>query len=75
MNANMTVANVSRTLSGIGQRLREIRLERGIGLRELARKLELSPSAVSKIARTASFSGAASPAIVITDRLCDASEE
>ncbi len=49
MNANMTVANVSRTLSGVGQRLREIRLERGIGLRELARKLELSPSAVSKI--------------------------
>ena len=45
----MTVANVSQTLSGMGRRLREIRLERGISLRELARRLELSPSAVSKI--------------------------
>lgn len=45
----MTVTTVSQTLSGMGQRLREIRLERGISLRELARRLELSPSAVSKI--------------------------
>ena len=45
----MTVASVSETLSGMGRRLREIRLERGISLRELARRLELSPSAVSKI--------------------------
>jgi transcriptional regulator with XRE-family HTH domain len=49
MSANLTVANVSRGLSGMGQRLREIRLERGISLRELARRLEISPSAVSKI--------------------------
>ena len=48
-SANVTVATVSETLSGMGRRLREIRLERGISLRELARRLELSPSAVSKI--------------------------
>ena len=48
-SADVTVANVSETLSGMGRRLREIRLERGISLRELARRLELSPSAVSKI--------------------------
>lgn len=46
---NVTVASVSETLSGMGRRLREVRLERGISLRELARRLELSPSAVSKI--------------------------
>lgn len=48
-NSGVTVANVSQTLSGIGQRLRRIRLEHGISLRELARRLDLSPSAVSKI--------------------------
>jgi transcriptional regulator with XRE-family HTH domain len=48
-NAGLTEDNVSQTLSGIGQRLRQIRLERGISLRELARRLDLSPNAVSKI--------------------------
>lgn len=33
----------------LGPRLREIRLERGISLRELARRLDLSPSSISQI--------------------------
>ena len=33
----------------IGPRLRAIRLRHGVGLRELARRLELSPSAISRI--------------------------
>jgi transcriptional regulator with XRE-family HTH domain len=41
------------TLTGhhaeLGPRLREIRLSRGIGLRELARRLDLSPSSISQI--------------------------
>ena len=48
-NAGLTEDHVSQTLSGIGQRLRQIRLEHGISLRELARRLDLSPNAVSKI--------------------------
>src|SRR2546430_14769740 len=35
--------------STLGPRLRAIRLGKGIGLRELARRLELSPSAISQI--------------------------
>jgi transcriptional regulator with XRE-family HTH domain len=35
--------------SVLGPRLREIRLRRGLTLRELARRLELSPSAISQI--------------------------
>src|SRR5207302_3284548 len=35
--------------SELGPRLRAIRLARGIGLRELARRLELSPSSISQI--------------------------
>lgn len=34
---------------GLGERLREQRLERGLSLRELARRLEVSPSLVSQI--------------------------
>ena len=37
------------TSSELGPRLRAIRLQRGIGLRELARKLDLSPSSISQI--------------------------
>jgi transcriptional regulator with XRE-family HTH domain len=48
-NAGLTEDNVSQALSGIGQRLRQVRLEHGISLRELARRLALSPNAVSKI--------------------------
>src|SRR5215218_2661864 len=33
----------------LGPRLRAIRLRQGIGLRELARRLELSPSSISQI--------------------------
>src|SRR5204863_9656498 len=35
--------------SELGPRLRAIRLARGIGLRELARRLTLSPSSISQI--------------------------
>jgi transcriptional regulator with XRE-family HTH domain len=35
--------------SDLGPRLRAIRLRRGIGLRELARRLDLSPSSISQI--------------------------
>src|SRR6476619_1111538 len=48
-NAGLTADSVCHALSGIGQRLRQIRLDHGISLRELARRLDLSPSAVSKI--------------------------
>jgi transcriptional regulator with XRE-family HTH domain len=34
---------------GLGARLRAIRLERGLGVRELARRLDVSPSAISQI--------------------------
>jgi transcriptional regulator with XRE-family HTH domain len=34
---------------GLGPRLRAIRIARGIGLRELARRLDLSPSSISQI--------------------------
>src|SRR5581483_4104638 len=33
----------------LGARLRQIRLRNGVGLRELARRLDLSPSAISQI--------------------------
>src|SRR6187397_3639060 len=33
----------------LGTRLRAIRLRQGVGLRELARRLELSPSSISQI--------------------------
>src|SRR5438034_10622394 len=35
--------------SELGPRLRAIRLRQGVGLRELARRLELSPSSISQI--------------------------
>ena len=35
--------------SGLGPRLRAIRRSRGLSLRELARRLELSPSSISQI--------------------------
>lgn len=44
-----TTADVPDASSGLGPRLREIRLERGISLRELARRLDLSPSSISQI--------------------------
>ena len=41
--------NVVDATSEIGPRLREIRLMRGIGLREAARRVDLSPSSISQI--------------------------
>ena len=35
--------------SDLGPRLRAIRVARGVGLRELARRLDLSPSSISQI--------------------------
>jgi len=43
-----TTAEVSAAVA-LGSRLRAIRLARGIGVRELARRLDLSPSAISQI--------------------------
>jgi transcriptional regulator with XRE-family HTH domain len=44
-----SVANVLDESSGLGPRLRAIRRSRGLSLRELARRLELSPSSISQI--------------------------
>lgn len=49
MQGGPTMAKVPDASSGLGPRLREIRLERGISLRELARRLDLSPSSISQI--------------------------
>jgi transcriptional regulator with XRE-family HTH domain len=43
------VAGVLNESSVLGPRLRAIRLSRGLSLRELARKLDLSPSTISQI--------------------------
>src|SRR6187431_764060 len=39
----------ARTPFDLGARLRAIRLRHGVGLRELARRLDLSPSSISQI--------------------------
>ena len=44
-----SAAHVTDAASALGPRLRAIRLAKGVGLRELARRLELSPSAISQI--------------------------
>src|SRR5580765_5749618 len=41
--------DISDASSDLGPRLRAIRLRHGIGLRELARRLDLSPSSISQI--------------------------
>jgi transcriptional regulator with XRE-family HTH domain len=43
------VTNVVDASSELGPRLRATRLRKGIGLRELARRLDLSPSSISQI--------------------------
>jgi transcriptional regulator with XRE-family HTH domain len=43
------MAKTSDTSSVLGPRLRAIRLRRGLSLRELARRVDLSPSAISQI--------------------------
>ena len=49
MHGGNPVASVSDASSQLGPRLRAIRLGRGLSLRELARRVDLSPSAVSQI--------------------------
>src|SRR5437762_12582457 len=49
MRPKPAAANISDAPSDLGPRLRAIRLRRGIGLRELARRLDLSPSSISQI--------------------------
>ncbi len=41
--------DISEASSDLGPRLRAIRLRQGVGLRELARRLDLSPSSISQI--------------------------
>jgi transcriptional regulator with XRE-family HTH domain len=47
--AERTPRNRSEAAPALGPRLRAIRLRRGVGLRELARRLDVSPSSISKI--------------------------
>ncbi len=49
MQGSSSVAKVSDASSMLGPRLRTIRLRRGLSLRELARRLDLSPSSISQI--------------------------
>ena len=49
MRGHAHAMHASDAPSALGPRLREIRLARGVGLRELARRLDLSPSAISQI--------------------------
>ena len=49
MRAKPAAANISDASSDLGPRLRAIRLRQGVGLRELARRLDLSPSSISQI--------------------------
>src|SRR4051812_16348525 len=49
MKAKPAAANIPDAPSDIGPRLRAIRLRQGVGLRELARRLDLSPSSISQI--------------------------
>src|ERR671939_1437690 len=44
-----SAANGAAASADLGRRLRAIRLRQGIGLRELARRLDLSPSSISQI--------------------------
>ena len=49
MREEPEAANSSGASSDLGPRLRAIRLRQGVGLRELARRLDLSPSSISQI--------------------------
>jgi transcriptional regulator with XRE-family HTH domain len=46
--AEPAIAEPHDGASSLGPRLRAVRLRRGLGLRELARRLDLSPSAISR---------------------------
>jgi transcriptional regulator with XRE-family HTH domain len=49
MKAKPAAANMADAPSELGPRLRAIRLRQGIGVRELARRLDLAPSSISQI--------------------------
>jgi transcriptional regulator with XRE-family HTH domain len=49
MEGNHSAPNLVDAPSDLGRRLRAVRLRQGIGLRELARRLDLSPSSISQI--------------------------
>ena len=49
MKAKPTPVNIADAPSDLGPRLRAIRLRQGIGVRELARRLDLAPSSISQI--------------------------
>jgi transcriptional regulator with XRE-family HTH domain len=49
MKEKPAASNVPDAPSDIGPRLRAIRLRQGVGVRELARRLDLSPSSISQI--------------------------
>jgi transcriptional regulator with XRE-family HTH domain len=49
MKEKHSAANIADAQSGLGPRLRAIRLRNGVGVRELARRLDLSPSSISQI--------------------------
>jgi transcriptional regulator with XRE-family HTH domain len=49
MREEPVAANIHDASSDLGPRLRAIRLRQGVGLRELARRLDLSPSSISQI--------------------------
>jgi len=49
MKEEPVTPNTPDASSDLGPRLRAIRLRQGVGLRELARRLELSPSSISQI--------------------------
>src|SRR5438094_6222136 len=49
MGEKPVAADISDASSDLGPRLRAIRLRQGIVLRELARRLDLSPSSISQI--------------------------
>src|SRR5256884_6855549 len=49
MKEKPAAPKIADAQSDLGPRLRAIRLARGVGLRELARRLDLSPSSISQI--------------------------
>src|SRR5437660_1886229 len=49
MKEKPVAADISSASSDLGPRLRAIRLRAGVGLREIARRLDLSPSSISQI--------------------------
>src|SRR5947209_18526678 len=49
MKEKPVAAEIPDASSDVGPRLRAIRLRQGVGLRQLARRLDLSPSSISQI--------------------------